>query len=111
MTPDEIAAFHRWKNEEAPKRLMRGISELVICEVWDVQYDPSPEGKHWIELRRRRDAMNRLLREQAGRDDRKQTVVKAAWDKVSGLLTGFAIALGVGWLATKLGVKLPGVTQ
>ena len=27
MSAEEIALFHKWKNEEAPKRLMRGTAE------------------------------------------------------------------------------------
>lgn len=106
MSPDDIAAFHRWKNEETARAMVRSVTEMVICEVWDVQY--SVDGRHWSELRRRREAINRLLKEQGESDDRRGTFRRAAWEKVATLVAGAAAALGVGWLSKRTGVILPG---
>ena len=108
MSAEEIAAFHRWKNEEAPRVMLRGITELVLCEFLDVQYNT--DGRHWIEFRRRRDAINRLLKEQEDADERRGTIRRAALEKVATLVAGAAAALGIGWLSKRTGVQIPGAT-
>lgn len=115
-SPEELlAAWQRDQEEERLENVLAPFLEKRQCEQWGVLYDEK-DGTHRARLAAIFTGLREMLTTHgrtkgllgvAGRavGAGSQSMGKKAWDALMGAL----VLIGLGWLATKLGFKLPGV--
>lgn len=116
LTPEERAAVAKSRAEKRLLSVLEPILEQRRCQQWGIPYDGDAPAAH----RERLAAVDMALRdiyEQHTRNWRwlgvagravgagSATIATKFWNGLMGAL----VLLGLGWIATKLGVKLPGV--
>jgi len=116
LTPEERAAVAKSRAEKRLLSVLEPIMEERRCKQWGIPYDAETPSTHRERL---------ALVDTALRDIYNQHIRTRRWVRIAGSavgngsvsiaakfwngLMGALVLIGLGWIATKFGVKFPGV--
>ncbi len=116
FSPEELALLFRLREERKLTVALEPWLEQRRCRQWGIPYDEDRPALHLAELEKRELALRDLYAQHtrnwkwlgaAGRavGAGSASAGRRVWDLTMGAL----VLLGLGWIATRLGLKLPGV--